>query len=896
MKLLTNGERVRVDSSQATIDKWDELLKSGVKNLGFKDELIKNMYPYEGAGLTLKGTDTKLPYDEHGRLFWQMSWMDKLALAFAYLTINIGRDSLNDLVYDFRVMYDIMHQYADIIFPNVEAEDRDEAIFNALKEAKIVKLNKDTNRDSYIGPSVILTAEEKELVIRSGMANKKPTKKQEEIRDILQIKLNALHPSGSRTYRTCIPIIPALNNIFEDFPLEYFQRLVAEYHGEDRTEDLVSSLGAKYAGVGQIINEKYYCISINPIDKLMMSTNQAFGSCMSLIKEGDTRGGRNSVALALPTLFPNNSIVVGFATKGKHKNMYFDEEELRKDPKERDHSKGYKFLKMTTRMLGYMGKNIKPLGIFTTEVEESLNEITEKERLFFGRTYAKYSTNDTVYRQTIELLLDYAGIYTGYSALEKIDKYFHQEKTLSHQTVYSMLNEAILTNNNIATRDRFDYNRQVYFDNLKPYRNNFSLNSLTDTTNANRIKENPENWQVWISTDPYSRTGAGGSMSDPPAHTNCSALKVWNGEQNYAYVNSYIKMCSKCGEVAKEEELIQTEDGKICQHCYEQGAYQTCSGCGENYSALSKVAVRTHTAKPLKELISILDGTKAGDKMYCTRQATKSGAICVHCGKKHSVSWRAQNTQMSLELENGEMITLAFCDECLDKTVVCDKCKKLITIDSAENAMLLLPNKRTICFDCIDTIRLNKQRKLELLSFMDDLTQEDIDSVDTFQPSLETNLVEKSQTPEISEYNHVPATQLSRKKLLKDFRRQMRNTPAELSRISKPRTEKVQLIGDKYLKLLQERASEADIQEMNELLANINAYQEPNKPFFVKPENIIELREKLGRICRDTSAVHYYSGTINTGCAAKVNSLRDTELELIERATQEEAEDLGVPF
>ena len=89
----------------------------------------------------------------------------------------------------------------------------------------------------------------------------------------------------------------------------------------------------------QLWGEEYTVLSLNPIDKLMCSTKQPFGSCISLAKENDNRGSNSTNALGLPTLFPNSSIFVMFTTNGKHKNMYWEEQEWLKKPEERDKAK-----------------------------------------------------------------------------------------------------------------------------------------------------------------------------------------------------------------------------------------------------------------------------------------------------------------------------------------------------------------------------------------------------------------------------------------------------------------------------------------------------------------------------------------------------------------------------
>ena len=65
--------------------------------------------------------------------------------------------------------------------------------------------------------------------------------------------------------------------------------------------------------------------------------------------------------------------------------------------------------------------------------------------------------------------------------------------------------------------------------------------------------------------------------------------------------------------------------------------------------------------------------------------------------------------------------------------VMCDKCHKVLFLEDTSDACLLLPNRRVICPDCIDKIRLKVEKRRgyqELLQGMerDDLLEDPIDS------------------------------------------------------------------------------------------------------------------------------------------------------------------------
>ena len=78
MKLLTREELGGIESTSKTIAKWDEFFKKALPNLGYRQETVDQMYPYEN-GIPMKdGTYMPVPKDT-GRVFFQMSWADKLA-------------------------------------------------------------------------------------------------------------------------------------------------------------------------------------------------------------------------------------------------------------------------------------------------------------------------------------------------------------------------------------------------------------------------------------------------------------------------------------------------------------------------------------------------------------------------------------------------------------------------------------------------------------------------------------------------------------------------------------------------------------------------------------------------------------------------------------------------
>ena len=85
MRLMEKAELGGLDSTSTTIAKWDALFKKALPNLGYRDSLIENMYPYD-KGIPLQNGEY-LPVDKTtGRRFFRLSWADKLAGMLSKIT------------------------------------------------------------------------------------------------------------------------------------------------------------------------------------------------------------------------------------------------------------------------------------------------------------------------------------------------------------------------------------------------------------------------------------------------------------------------------------------------------------------------------------------------------------------------------------------------------------------------------------------------------------------------------------------------------------------------------------------------------------------------------------------------------------------------------------------
>lgn len=62
----------------------------------------------------------------------------------------------------------------------------------------------------------------------------------------------------------------------------------------------------------------------------------------------------------------------------------------------------------------------------------------------------------------------------------------------------------------------------------------------------------------------------------------------------------------------------------------------------------------------------------------------------------------------------------------MGKAVMCDKCKRIIFMDTLQDAALLLPNKRVICPDCIPTIRMRQAVRENMEHLIQHLSEKDL--------------------------------------------------------------------------------------------------------------------------------------------------------------------------
>lgn len=786
MKLLSKDELKGIDSTQSTIAKWHSLFQTALPNLGFKDSLLEEMYPYE-AGIPLKDGGT-LPVMDTGRVFYKLSWSEKLAGMLSTIYSN------NQWGHWGSVMYVVVGLWASSIdvfkkfFPDATDDDFerlcisidvDEHGGTPLYENVVRSTTAREYWSAFIHDSdIAIDGSASGLLERNHKMGYVSDTEKERIANKEQ---NAFVDTSMYTNEQgYIPFIfnRTLEEVFDPFPRDTVRDLIAR---------ISSASHCKVVSYDEVYLQDYLVVSLNPIDKFMCSTKQAFQSCMSISKQNEVRGTNSIHAFGLPALFPSPSVYLVFTTPGKHKNMYWEQEELEKDPADRDKEKAYKYLKMTCRALTYKGTLIKTARQYLTETipnrvvnrdggdtineeaRQQIGEIAEslkpnQPRLFIGRQYAAKG-EDKVWAVLAEYMLARQGIATSLAFADEADKYStwhrrHQELLPHDGTIadaYIKANKSNVTragalcDNKAICFDKYGYIRGIYYDNISwCFHPNFHPNCKRDYSpqaNESPVKDDADH-QILVGASRYGSNSV--SQSYPKGELDM--FKVMMGKQDYSFINQHVKLCSHCHKLIASPTPPCLPDGRyMCEDCCEELGIKRCPACNELYTPDQ---ADKHVLYNLRELTNPKNYDELEPLILCTKQlidcSSKQSAssICGHCGKiieRHSNYYYGSLRSTVHANFHGFNIRVRLCGECLNKAVMCDKCKRLIFLDSLADACLLLPNRRVVCPDCIDTIRMKQEKRKKLKETLSESVVEDFDSEAATDPTLLDTMVRQAE-------------------------------------------------------------------------------------------------------------------------------------------------------
>lgn len=734
MKRLTKEELKGIDSTEKTIKKWDEFLKKGLWNLGYTKEQCENIYPYEKGIPMYDGT--YMPVDEvTGRVFFKMSAADKLAGILSTI-LAAPNGYLAEGASRFRLFVEeLWDEYPELFhacfpeglegLPSVK-EYNSESLQQAVKDDIFSRFVKDcdiiyTSSGTTAGnQEVEMSDEDKVAIFVSGR--------------IIPVKYSRISTSGTSflVYNRVLA-----DNYDLKMPADIFRSVMEDIVGSGSTE--VSRLRS----FDEVYLQDYLVISLNPVDKFMCSTKQAFSSCMSIAKQNDTHGTSSSPAFGLPAMFGTDSVFLTFLTPGKHKNMYWESEEWEKAPADRDPEKAYKYIKMTCRALTYKGTARDKLGVnsvsvrkdcgLTEEGKQAFDRYFGNERLYIGRQYSARG-EDFIWQTLISFLLGKIGISTS---MRYNDDLKRVSDILANNGYHYPTAEDLFTGEMPKEKtpvmiDRFGFLRGFYYDNL----------SLNFSRKGQKVRscEGPKNRMEpnscpldapTVITIGSSRYGTG-SASNTWCNCGLDMFKMLLGKQNYTVWNTNVKICSECGELILEASpaCITIKGGTknyICSSCFEKLGYKRCESCGNLYTEENATE---HEIIDLGAELGLPNDLKVC-KTKIERLLTSSAAICIHCGEVLP-NYRFSAVPVVRLKDHDIEVPVGLCEQCSRYAVLCAKCKRLHFLDREDSEpVLLIGGKRVICPDCVKSIRLKKDTKEALDKMfqegftLDDFVKED---------------------------------------------------------------------------------------------------------------------------------------------------------------------------
>ena len=722
MKLLDKEDLKGIDSTSKTIAKWDTFLRKAVYNLGYDKNVIEHMYPYQKGIPMLDGT--YMPVNAlTGRVFYKLSWAEKLCGMLSTLISGNGVWATTKIRTTMRHLWREASIFKEF-FPDVEINedfnidtDFDSYWRMFIENCDIHLSNLSNDSYTYRFSEGTLTTEEKEQIIS----------------DSVSPKMASRICDGSVAFVFYKPFEETYDKKFFD------KNLFINIAGSHGWSDTVDKLNA----FSEVYLQDYLVISLNPIDKLMCSTKQAFSSCMSIAKQDSTTGTNSNPAFGLPALFPFDTVFLTFVTAGKHKNMYWEQEEWEKNAVDRDPEKAYKYLKMTCRALTYKGNirhNSSLEELKYSISDEQFKEIVEtleadKERLFVGRQYSAKG-EDYTWQTMVEHFMARAGISTGMAAANKVEE-LRQQYTSLRWNNYKLLRTGTMDPKETPiVWDRFGYIRGIYYDNLRLYFTDIADDIRNGRYNA-RNRKSTDSEEICYT---YTKIKVGSSRSGTGSTHGCFSrtgldmFKMMAGEQRYDFFNQYVKVCSECGELLVYNEVagVLPDGRRICTKCYQEKGYKLCPSCGELFKEEDS---HKHELFNLNELIypetynnyppfnickKKLKQVETSSREIAIRGCSK--AICLHCGQIVSVY---STDTIAIKEWKGMNLSVTLCAKCLQKATMCEKCKRVVFLETMEQPVLLLPNRRVICPDCIDKIRLKSELRRSIKEAISSLPSED---------------------------------------------------------------------------------------------------------------------------------------------------------------------------
>ena len=823
MRILTEEERIKIDSSEETLKKWKDFLPKAVENLGYKEETYTNLFPYDKATLYAIDPEKDVPKinEQSGRLIFKRSMADKIEM-----WVGIGRVLNQDLNTASRTTQLYVLNLIGNVFKTMANRNSKDYVENVRIAAMEIE-NSETQTlpvkeytTMYVQPELIFEdnffTEEEEKWFDKNIG----------ISDICEM-VNAW--ASMDTSRCSIKA-----------PL-YFLRALSK--SCEKTASL------PYI---QTCFENYLVVSMNPSDKLLCSTKQAFTSCMSIMNSNDPTGKQSGPCYGIPALMDNEGVWTLFLTAGCHKNFYFDSDQWRKSGEERDKSQAFKYMKMTARAFAYDGVPI------TTPAQKSDNVYKLAERLFprmyIGRLFSQMDSYSRSIGSVFETLVskelakfniktsineghrmidEFSSCVTNFprlteeddrigyvtwpmftyddlcptentSVLETLFKRTNRDKSVSYMGKYPAMKidytklkdtqlgisdnfrkignsrtninpvtVGYLVNPNVRADDIFGQTNSIYFDNIVH-------TGIADRLPTFDLLIGNNNYKMYnypmVCTN-ISSSGCG--QTSNVAHTKTAdIMKLMIGKQKKIEVCANSTICDRCGKIYSATDMYKLQIPNpnevpgspndiliidICKDCLQElqdkGLVKYCESCELYY--MTELEYKHETVNLIEELkqklaeaypqyvpdeqevqfqneaVTYYTGSRmvtfnlknicksALQTMIAAYDTTLIVYFCVACKQirtvienYHSVSWDLLSLKRdTLDTKLGEIALdigiHKHKSNCIKKVKICSKCHKIVIQSDWNEPLLLMPNGRVICKDCLDKIRLkNKDREL----------------------------------------------------------------------------------------------------------------------------------------------------------------------------------------
>ena len=810
MLRLTGADAKKIDSSQETLDKWYEFLDNGARNIGFGPNVYEHLHDNYDAGLPAVGGGL-VSLDDSGRAIFRRSIADKalthwvlscsgkeLEHCVTHYGIHNDLDQLPDAIRAYLLIYDLVNwairademtiDHLTELLPDVPQADIEELI-EFVKDLSSPRRNNSPYEQNFrtivsriymredtevilfmINPvrtsdttswspgddaarhlhrtyamPYILSDRAKEI-ITSYIEDEVSTDGNTIVQTLHNAKIMC-DDEQQLPYREREMVFKMKNKYVQSSIVDigYFDNF---YSKNFKHNDLQYCRGRQTSeSYGQLVNEEYFIVSLNPIDKLMCSTKQSFGSCLSLAKEGENSGASSMGAtngLGLFATMPSDAMYLTFMTNGKHKNMYWEEEEWKKQPEKRDKDKAYKYFKMTMRQLTY-----KTLPAFSLNVAYNKNDLKKEatysqhrmyENVFLnprlqpGRLYSVFGETEQ-FEIVSAYLLHKAGIQSNISGYRDLVQLYDED--IIRRTVETFHFPAIfcygkLVKPDVVWWDNYAKRRGIYFDNV----------TFVFKDHSERTADAPCANEGWVKTGAY-RSGSHG-VTEAVTDCNLDSFKFLRGVQNYTFFNKNIKICNHCGKMIDGSDALNLQDGNVvCKTCADELGYQQCKYCREWYTEEdahkhAEIDLAKYFIKGLSNTtkITCLNRIKYArtdmigqEHQRSSYNSSSRGFICGSCGEIHYLSsWeynhdRHQHYFYTQEIE-GQEYRFRICGSCLNHCVICDCCHEIINMKNSANPVLLMPGNKTrvVCRDCAENIRMKKSEK-EMLTQAIDATQ-----------------------------------------------------------------------------------------------------------------------------------------------------------------------------